>query len=316
MNVRGVFDDAVASLSTQRAEATVKTYKMASGNFLTYLLELGIKETDDVSVLTVDVFIRYSSWLASAGYKKKTINVYSSASKFFLDWLVIEGKLLPDYQESVRLDKAYKAVRSKREDFLPRFPKRDDVDKVKGAVYHLKYNEKYKGDLLRARNVALIYFLAVTGCRNNEVVNLKIDNLDLVENQAVVMGKGSKERVVFFDGITAEKLKEYWTARGYHAPGDYVFTRHDNGNQGMHSKITTTTVRNVVTEAVAVAGIPKGKFSPHYFRHAFAIRMLRETGNLALVQDLLGHCNPNSTRIYAKIYPDELREAHRAVFGR
>ena len=63
-----------------------------------------------------------------------------------------------------------------------------------------------------------------------------------------------------------------------------------------------------------IAGIDKGKFTPHYFRHAFAINMLRETGNLALVQDLLGHANPQSTRVYAKIYPDELRDAHHKVY--
>ena len=61
-----------------------------------------------------------------------------------------------------------------------------------------------------------------------------------------------------------------------------------------------------------IAGIDK--FTPHYFRHAFAIRMLSETGNLALVQDLLGHADPAATRVYAKIYPEDLRDAHHKIF--
>lgn len=68
-------------------------------------------------------------------------------------------------------------------------------------------------------------------------------------------------------------------------------------------------------EDLSLAGIDPSKFSPHYFRHAFAIHILSETGNLALAQDLLGHSDPKSTRVYAKIRADDLQKAHKKIFG-
>jgi site-specific recombinase XerD len=72
----------------------------------------------------------------------------------------------------------------------------------------------------------------------------------------------------------------------------------------------------VVDSIAKLAGIDPAHWSPHYFRHAFAIEALRKTGNLATVQDLLGHSSPHSTRIYAKIYDEDLEAAYRDVFDR
>jgi len=92
-----------------------------------------------------------------------------------------------------------------------------------------------------------------------------------------------------------------------------LFCRHDKGAGVKAKPITTTTIRDIVKVISNIAGVKP--FSPHYFRHAFAIRMLQETGNLALVQDLLGHDDPGSTRVYAKIYQDDLKKNYRKVFG-
>ena len=53
--------------------------------------------------------------------------------------------------------------------------------------------------------------------------------------------------------------------------------------------------------------------TPHSLRHAFATKMLEATGDLALVQDMLGHSSPATTRIYAKVSSKRLRDAHRTV---
>ena len=88
---------------------------------------------------------------------------------------------------------------------------------------------------------------------------------------------------------------------------------HDTGIGKKISHLTTASIRDIVNEVKMASGIEN--FSPHYFRHAFAIKALRETGNLALVQDFLGHASPSATRVYAKIYPDDLAAAHQKIFG-
>lgn len=92
-----------------------------------------------------------------------------------------------------------------------------------------------------------------------------------------------------------------------------MFARHDKGAGKKRLPVTTATVRNVVDQVSKIAGIDQ--FTPHYFRHAFAINALEQSGNLALVQDLLGHKSPQTTRMYAKIYDEDLRAAHHRIFS-
>jgi site-specific recombinase XerD len=67
-------------------------------------------------------------------------------------------------------------------------------------------------------------------------------------------------------------------------------------------------------ELVEGAGL-EVKITPHRFRHWFATRMLSATGDLATTQDLLGHANPATTRIYAQVSETNKQKAHREVFG-
>ena len=74
-------------------------------------------------------------------------------------------------------------------------------------------------------------------------------------------------------------------------------------------------MRNIVSAIVEKAGISEN-FTPHSFRHAYATRMYQVTHDLALVQDLLGHANPSTTRIYAQIYPEDMKATYQQVFGK
>lgn len=313
MNIDELIGGFTQQVRLTRADATARAYRSSMGIFTTYLLSRKIQPTDDVSTLTANVFVDYAFWLIEQYSKKKSLNVHACGATGLLLYATIHDYINFDHHDSTRVTQAFKDIRARREDYLPRMPKRDDVENIKAAVKFIEY--PYCEALLRTRNIALICFLASSGCRNNEARGLTVGDIDLQDRQATVTGKGSKQRVVFFDDETAQMLRHYWNIRMFSDAGDPAFARHDKGWENKHRPITTTTVRNIVQMAVKAAGITKGKFTPHYFRHAFATRMLKETGNLALVQDLLGHANSNSTRVYAKIAPEELRMAHREVFG-
>lgn len=318
MIVEKVFEGCFEDVALQRARKTGETYRTGLNAFQRFLEFKKIAPTDGHEKLTPEIFISYCSWLLTEGYKKKTVNVYVSAAKFMIDWMVVNGLIEVSYNQGVRLDMARKSTRQKREDSLPRFPKLEDVEKMQDAVRQIQYNAKFvDAAMLRARDIAIIEFLVSSGCRNNEIVQMKISDLDFIERKGIVTGKGSKQRVVFFSQEAVDAMRDYWKLRGFGSANDPVFSRHDRGNskKKIHVKTTTHTIGNVVKGVAIVAGIPADKFTPHYFRHAYAIKMLRQTGNLALVQDMLGHSSPASTRVYAKIYPDDLRDAYREVFG-
>lgn len=300
----------IQAILAKRAASTALAYRKGMKKFAQFLEECGIEMSDPLNKLDIEQFIEYPEWISGQGYARLSIGVYCASVKGFMDWLVIANVIDVEYRHGVRIAKAYKELYKKREQKLIRFPKKDDIEKMCKAVYLLQDKAP-----IRERNIAIIEFLASSGCRNAEITGLRVADIDMKERSAIVTGKGSKQRRVFFSQKAHDAIREYWDLRKFSNPTDFVFCRHDKGIGKKHEGMTTTTTRNVIKQVAILADIDLETISPHYFRHDFAIKMLRKTGNLALVQDLMGHATPQSTRVYAKIYPDELQKAHRELYG-
>ncbi len=154
---------------------------------------------------------------------------------------------------------------------------------------------------LRERNIALVECLYSTGCRAREIVELTVADISFETALAHVMGKGHKPRQVYMSPRVLAACQAYWQARGDQSPGSPAFARHDDG-AGKHQPrkmITTGGLRQVIQVLSEQTGVDD--FRPHSFRHYFATRLLRETGNLVIVQDALGHAKPETTRVYARL---------------
>ena len=314
MDITEAFDLCGDAAIATRAANTARSYKNALNIFAQFLESQKMPLTNPVDDLTMEFFIRFPAWLALQGYSKKTIGVYIAGAKFFLNWIVINGTIQPSYSESLRYDMAVQQINRKRESRLPRTPEKGAIDKIINTIQLIEIPNGNPDKIITLRNVAIIWFLISTGCRNNEIAKLRIKDLDLSGRKALVVGKGNKERRVFFNAQTADAIEKYWKERGHTEKSLPVFARHDKGAGKRMKNLTTRSIQNIVDEMITSAGLEKGSFTPHYFRHAFAIKMLQKTHDLALVQDLLGHATPASTRVYAKIYPDELEKAHREVW--
>jgi site-specific recombinase XerD len=165
-------------------------------------------------------------------------------------------------------------------------------------------------ELLRDR--ALLLTLFCTGMRREEVARLdRVDMQDGWANQALITGKGEKERVVFFDELTLGAIREYLAARNDSlAP---VFLRHDNhrgrsaGHGGEHWRLSPQSVWGIVKRYARAVGVPA---TTHHFRHSKASVLLNRGASLSEVQDILGHASPETTkRIYAHYETSRLREA-------
>lgn len=309
MNIKTALNNFLDEIGNTRSMKTQRSYECGLKVFIKHLSSQGIDIDKSLKMMNMDHLIGFPAFMGRRGYSKKTIALYLSSVGSWLNWLIIGGHIEPTLQEGLRLRKAYKDANRKREQKLPRWPKKDDVDKMKKAVRQIKEPAPRL-----ERDIAIIELLSSTGCRISEICGLSISNIDMGERSAKVVGKGNKERIAYFSQDAAEALKNYWLARKHAIASEPIFCRHDKGAGRKVKRINTGTIWNVVKAVKSIAGIEN--FSPHYFRHAFAIKILRETGgNLALVQDLLGHADPASTRVYAKIYPDEMREEHHRIFG-
>ncbi|MBN9390060.1 MAG: tyrosine-type recombinase/integrase [Chloroflexi bacterium] len=220
--------------------------------------------------------------------------------------------------------------------------------KFRGNVEKMAESDARRYQLLRLRNVALLETLKCTGARVSEITGLNRADLDATNRRARVVGKGFKERWVYFSPAAWEAIQLYLRSRtrlmgeaaalksgspSLSAPlrsakagsrarsqaadlaGQPLFARHDRGAGWKEVKpLLPHAVETMLWELVEGAGL-EVKITPHRFRHWFATRMLSATGDLATTQDLLGHANPATTRIYAQVSETNKQKAHREVFG-
>ena len=172
------------------------------------------------------------------------------------------------------------------------------------------------------RDVLLLEFLYGSGCRVSEAVGLDVADLEPDEGRARVLGKGNKERVVFFGAECGALLQQYlplrtdrvrgWSASSA-APARVA--RHALFLNRRGGRLSDRGARRVITAATAAAGIDK-RVTPHSLRHSFATHLLDAGANVRVVQELLGHASISTTQVYTHTSLARLREVHRGAHPR
>lgn len=151
---------------------------------------------------------------------------------------------------------------------------------------------------------AVLAVLAYTGIRNQELCDLKVQDVDLARNLVTVLnGKGSKARVVCMAGDCTQVLLEY-LAKFPRAVGDYLFTAPRTGR-----KYSTWAVRLLVKRIVKRTFCRK-RVHPHLFRHSLASNMLARGANLLTIQAQLGHADIETTMIYIQSRPQRVQSEY------
>jgi integrase/recombinase XerD len=164
-------------------------------------------------------------------------------------------------------------------------------------------------DKFAARDRALLETLYATGGRVSEIVNLKLDDLQVNENYTSVRltGKGGKQRVVPVGKFAQSALQDYLENSRPTllkvSSNKYLFL---NGRGGV---LTRQSAWNIVVAQAKKAGIVD-ELSPHSLRHSFATHLLDGGADIRVVQELLGHSSVTTTQIYTLITIDKLRESY------
>lgn len=312
-SIQEVVDKYVTEVELDLAASTVRTYTQGISKFIKFARSHDILPSHPIQNLCagLQMFEKFPHWLSTNKFPKATRKVYISAVTSFLDWLVIRGYATPTAQELARYKNAIRLSNRKRESRLPKFAPEGTIEKL----LHVMDTRDAKSPI-RERDIAIVQLLFTSGCRVAELAALNVENIDLENLQAVVIGKGDKEAFIYFNDKTRYAIEAYWHARNSDEPQGPAFSRHDNAAAGLRDKnrITTAGIRYIINRAAKDGGIDPMKISPHSFRHAFAIRILKATGRIEITQELMRHSSVDTTRIYATVANQELRQAHRLAF--
>lgn len=171
-------------------------------------------------------------------------------------------------------------------------------------------NQPQTSDLLDQQDVgrtpkrdrAILELIYSAGLRAAEAVGINRRDLDFRESSLKVLGKGDKERMVFFGSAAATALHDYLTGERVEPKLDDAFFTNDKGG-----RLTTRTVQKIVKRWALSVGLPP-ETSPHTLRHTFATHLLDGGADLKTVQQLLGHSSLATTQIYTHVSIERLHE--------
>lgn len=269
----------------------------------TRLEDIPIRDVDIVfirSITTSDVF-DFLSYLSadrvinedsaspdygiSAGSRARKL----SSIKSFYKYLTVRTKQL---QDNPVADLEYPKLRKS----LPRYLKIDQAAALLQSVEGVNQRRDY----------AILMLFLNCGIRRSELVGLNIS--DIYEDRIRVVGKGNKERFVYFGTACRKAIDAYLIERNKKILSDNraLFGSRD-GN-----RISVTAVHRLVKKHLLAAGLDASQFSAHKLRHTAATMMLSGGVDVKTVQEVLGHENLNTTQIYTHIENTELKVAAEA----
>lgn len=153
------------------------------------------------------------------------------------------------------------------------------------------------------RDLAIIEMLASTGMRVGELVRLDIADVDLQERECIVLGKGNKQRPVYFDARAKLRINEYLALRHDDSPALFVSLR------GEPKRMTVGNVETRIRELGRATRV--GRVHPHKFRRTLATRAIDKGMPIEQVQKLLGHAKIDTTMRYAMVDQNNVKTSHR-----
>jgi integrase/recombinase XerD len=284
-------EEFLAALGAERglARNTVAAYRRDLTQYRAFLAELGVEDVDAVLAPHVSAFVAH---LHDAGLARATVARKVSAVRGLHRFLV--GEELAAADPTVLLESPGRS-RS--------MPKALTVDEVQRLL-----DAPDRATPLGKRDGALLEFLYATGSRVSEATALDLLDLDLDEAQAIVTGKGAKQRAVPLGSYAVAALRAYLPARR-----EIIAGRRDPGAvfvNGRGGRLSRQGVWRIIRGHARRAGIDPAEVSPHVLRHSAATHMVEGGADLRTVQELLGHASISTTQTYTRVTPRHLYEVY------
>ena len=274
-------------------ETTITSYQKDLDNYYGFIILKKI----NYKKITKEEIRSYLKYLDQLKYSKTTISRILSTLRHFYQYLMIH--------KVVEVN-VFKLIKNPKKDKqLPNFLQSDELEKIFDSIN--------LDTPLGIRNRLIVELLYASGLRVSELTNLDIEDINLNNKEIRVLGKGSKERIVFFGEYAKKYLELYLTNSRPELENDTKAKKlllNNNGNP-----ITTRGIQLIIDNIVRDASL-KHNISPHVLRHTFATDLLNNGADLKSVQELLGHSSLSTTQIYTHITNERLRSVYLKTFPR
>ena len=234
--------------------------------------------------------------LKDKNYTKKAIARKIASLKSFFKFLTLNEFIsVKDPMAQIKTPKI------RIEESLPKFLDISDIEKI---LIDIRDKKKFNSKKSR-RYYLMVRLLYSTMARVSELCNIKIRDIDFKQGCIKLRGKGNKERIVPVDNKTLVIVEEYIQNRISYDPDDFLLV-----NTRMQ-KLSPRVIQEDIKNIKAICGFPDSKIiTPHIFRHTGATHLRRSGMDISELQDILGHSNPNTTRIYAKNDISKLKKSY------
>ena len=272
-------DDYINYLVYERrmSKNTCSSYK---NDLIKYNEFLKSKNIDNVRDIDRSNITDYIKALSNDNITETSIARKLTAIKNFHKYMVQFGSISPDVAETIERPKLRKT--------LPNVLSVAEVD----SLLELDTNTPFD-----YRNKAMLELLYGTGLRITEMLDLTMQDIDFENCVIRCFGKGAKERIVPIGEYIIESLKNYLEVRpllSKNKRSDILFLNNFGG------RLSRFSFFKILKKMLVVKGIKKN-VSPHTLRHSFATHMLEYGADLKSIQELLGHVDINTTRLYTHI---------------
>jgi len=247
-------------------------------------------DLDFIRQIKIEELYRYQSFSpgGSASLSAASRCRRTSTVKSFFNYLTLKRHLL-DFNICQELDMP------KRQASLPRYLEESECERLLAAC----------DGPFAYRDYAILMLLLSCGLRVSELVSLNVT--DVYEDHVRVLGKGNKERIVFFAEGCREALDDYLDVRNVEhvkeSDKNALFISRKN------CRITVRGIQNMLDSKLLAAGLDASRYSPHKLRHTAATLMLKNGVDTRALQEVLGHSNLNTTQIYTHLDNAALHEA-------
>ncbi len=269
------------------SDNTVNSYKKDLDIYLDYLTMF----KKDYRYMTKEDIIGYLKYLDKL-YKNKSIARMISSTRSFYNYLKNNNIIDSNIFNRVKNPKVEKKL-----------PNYLNILEVEELLDHFKSD-----DPKDIREELIFEIIYSTGIRVSELSNLKIKNIDFDNKQIKVMGKGSKERIVFYGDVLSKLLDLYLTSsrplyENIDNKNDYLLIN----NKG--ARLSVASIEKYLDDLLKRLSLSH-RVTPHELRHTFATHMLDNGADLRTIQELLGHESLKTTQIYTHVSIDRLRNVY------